>query len=146
MTMIRWNPLAELEELRRKMDRLIEESSQRVRQPELPERNWQPVVEIHETPTELVVELDLPGVPQEDIQVHIEEHTLLVSGERKPADAAALASHHSERSYGPFHRAFALPGNFDESRTSASCEHGVLRIRLWKKAPEQSQRIDVAVK
>lgn len=146
MTMIRWNPLAELEELRRKMDRLIEESSQRVREPELPERNWQPPAEIYETDTELVVELDLPGVPQEDIQVRIEEHTLLIDGERKPTVAAAAASSHSERSYGLFHRAFALPGNFDESRTNACCEQGVLQVRLWKKAPDQPKRIDVEVK
>ena len=120
MTMARWNPIAELEEMRRKMDALLEKSSQLVRQQELPGQGWQPAAEIYENETELVIEMDLPGILQEDIQVRIEDHTLMVQGERKPSHDTTCTTQRSERSYGRFSREFALPGDVDESLTQAS--------------------------
>jgi len=146
MTMIRWNPLAELEELRRKMDQLLEQSAQLVHQQDLPSQGWQPTAEIFENDLELVIEIDLPGILQEDIQVRIEDRTLLVSGERKSLIDAASSTQRCERSYGPFHREFALPGDIDESLTQASCEQGVLQVRLRKKSSGAPKRIDVEIR
>ena len=146
MTMTRWNPIAELEEMRRKMDALLEKSSQMVRPQELPGQSWQPAAEIYEDDSELVIEMDLPGILQEDIQVRIEEHTLMIHGERKPSHDMTCTTQRSERSYGQFSREFALPGNVDESLTQASCEQGVLQVRLRKKTPGVPLRIDVEIK
>jgi HSP20 family protein len=146
MTMTRWNPIAELEDMRRRMDQLLENSSLLVSRQELPETGWQPAAEIYEDDAELVIEIDLPGVLQEDIQVRIEEHTLLVSGERKAQITDTHSTQRCERTYGSFSREFALPGSFDESRTQASCELGVLQIRLQKKPHQAPRRIDVEVK
>jgi HSP20 family protein len=146
MTMIRWNPLAELEELRRKMDNLFEQSAQLVHQQELPSQGWQPAAEIFENDHELVVEIDLPGILQEAIQVRIEDHTLMVSGERKPLIDAEFSTQRCERSYGPFYREFSLPGDIDENLTQASCDHGVLQVRLRKKSPGVPKRIDVEIR
>jgi HSP20 family protein len=146
MVMTRWNPLAELEELRRRMDQLLERSSQLVQGEDLPDQGWQPSVEIYECDGELVIEMDLPGIPQEEIQVRIEEHTLLICGERKPLAGEIVSRQRCERSYGRFSREFALPGDLDESRTQARCEQGVLQVRLQKKAPGTPKRIDVEIR
>jgi HSP20 family protein len=146
MVMTRWNPLAELEELRRRMDQLLERSSQLVQREELSDQGWQPAVEVYETDCELVIEMDLPGIMQEEIQVRIEDHTLLVCGERKKFADDAIIRQRCERSYGQFSREFALSGDIDESRTQACCEQGVLQVRLRKKTPGAPQRIDVEIR
>lgn len=146
MTMTRWSPMAELEELRRKMDQLLQKSSRLLEEGELPKTGWQPTMEVFESESLLLLELDLPGISQEEIQVRIEEHTLLVSGERKPTLEEGFSCQRCERSYGPFQREFALPEIIDESQTRASCEHGVLRIWLQKRSSSEPRRIDVEIR
>lgn len=146
MIMTRWSPIAELEELRRKMDQLLQKSSQLLQEDELPHSGWQPTMEVFESESLLLIEFDLPGISQEEIQVRIEEHTLLVSGERKAMVREGFSHQRCERSYGPFSREFALPGDLDESLTRASCENGVLQIWLQKRSAGEPRRIDVEIR
>lgn len=147
MSMVRWNPLAELQEMHRKMERLLKQSQELVRESEPGSEPWQPPVEISEDDRQLVIEVDLPGMAQEGIRVQIENHLLEISGERpEPVRGEGMELQRSERHYGPFFRSFSLPAEIDEARTQASCEHGILRIVLMKKREAGGQRIEIEVR
>jgi len=146
MTLERWNPLAELEAMRSRMDLLLEKSRLAAERKTPGERSWQPPADIYEDETRLIVEIDLPGVPQEAIQVQIENGLLLVEGTREPPTGEeSLQLQHCERSWGGFSRQFALPPEADSARTLASCDLGVLRIVIPKAGPPTG-RIEIEVK
>ena len=88
------------------------------------------------------VELELPGVKQEDIEVTLEKNTLRIVAERK-APEAERKYWHQERVYGRFERLFTLPETIDPERIDAELVEGVLRLTLAKKPEAQPRRIAV---
>jgi len=81
------------------------------------------------TEHEFFVEMDLPGVNPDDIDLDIERNVLTVRAERKLEDAGRemLAN---ERPRGVFSRQLVLGDNLDLERLSAECSNGVLRVRI----------------
>ena len=90
----------------------------------------------------------MPDVDQKDIEVLIEDNTLILKGERRQEDDVKKESYHRiERYFGSFQRSFILPDNVMQDNVSAVCERGVLTITLPKKdeiVPKQI--INVAVR
>jgi HSP20 family protein len=109
-------------------------------------RPWSPSVDIVETDQALVVTADVPGVQLEDIEIKIEDGTLSFSGKREFQKEEKNGGYHRiERSYGSFHRAFALPETVDFEQVSAGYENGVLKITLPKKEVAKPKTIKVSV-
>ena len=75
MSMTHSNPLANL--------RLFEDAFTRLLSEPRAGRPWSPAVDIFETENELVLKADVPEVALKDIDVHVENQTLTLSGERK---------------------------------------------------------------
>lgn len=107
---------------------------------------WQPAADICEDREAIIVCLELPGLDQSEIDVQIEEQTLIVQGERRLEEQDGLNYPRIERSYGPFRRTFALPSNIDQTRVRASCERGVLRVVLPKRQGSGARQIEVEVR
>src|SRR4051812_6822031 len=83
-------------------------------------RPWSPAVDIYETDNDLVLKADLPDVKLEDIDVHVENQTLTIKGERKfESSQDQKGFHRIERSYGAFTRSFAVPNAFDTEKIAA---------------------------
>jgi HSP20 family protein len=105
---------------------------------------WQPRVDIREAPDAFVLLADLPGIDPARIQVQMDRNVLSIKGERA---AAALAEGHKqllgERRDGSFERRFALPETADAEGITATGRHGVLEIRIPKKAEVAPRRIVV---
>jgi HSP20 family protein len=84
---------------------------------------------------------------REDIDVHIENHTLTIRGERK-LDAAIKQEnfHRVERAYGSFTRSFSLPNTVDAAKVAAEFKNGVLSVTLpvREEAKPRTINIDVA--
>ena len=130
--------------LRREIDRLFDdtfggEGTAR--------RGWIPAADVRETPTEFTFELELPGVPPEEVEVTADNAVLTVRGEkalrtRKEGDEGRF--HFVERSYGTFVRAFQLPQGVDEDRIEARFAHGVLTVRVPKAERPKPRRITIA--
>jgi HSP20 family protein len=79
----------------------------------------------------LVVQADVPGLKEEDINVEVQDGTLRLSGERRSeAERSERGYYHSERSYGSFVRVIPLPQGAKPETASASFENGVLRIEM----------------
>jgi HSP20 family protein len=88
--------------------------------------------------------MEVPGIEQKDIDVRMENNTLVVRGERKfEKDEKEENFHRIERRYGSFYRAFSLPNTVDAENVSAEYDNGVLKIKLAKKAEAKPKQIKV---
>jgi HSP20 family protein len=106
-----------------------------------------PAADVVETADEIVVEVDLPGHKQEDLQIKVDGDVLTIEAERKAERVQKGESYHrSERTIGKFARSFTLPANVDSTRTAAKYEAGVLQIRLPKREEAKPRTIKVDVK
>jgi HSP20 family protein len=100
---------------------------------------WTPQIDVFERDGQLIVRADLPGMKKDDIRVELDDHTLILDGERRSEhEENQEGLYRSERSYGSFRRTIPLPEGVDAESASASFENGVLEISL--KAPQQTVR------
>jgi HSP20 family protein len=144
MAIVKWDPLRELRLMQEQMERLFEMSRGCVLGEPLEEGIWQPPVDIYEDDREVVVKMEVPEVERQDIDVHIEDNSLIIRGERKLEREEAKHNYHRiERSYGPFRRTFTLPTSVDQNQISAVCDKGVLKVVLPKKNPSVTRQIEV---
>lgn len=107
---------------------------------------WSPQIETFRRDNQLVVRADLPGMNKENVNVEIEDDTLLISGERQDEHEEERDDfYRSERSYGRFFRAIPLPDGVDPNSAKAEFKDGVLEIAVpVPKEPERSsRRIDI---
>lgn len=92
---------------------------------------WTPAIEVKEKEGKLLLTAELPGVKTEDVKVHIDGNTLVVEGERKQEkEEKHEGFYHSERTYGKFYRAIALPEGAKAEQTAAHFIDGVLEVTV----------------
>ncbi|HEY0332352.1 MAG TPA: Hsp20/alpha crystallin family protein [Stenotrophomonas sp.] len=105
---------------------------------------WQPRVDIREEPTAFVLHADLPGIDPSAIEVQMDRNILSIKGERTSEGLAQDQQRLlAERRQGAFERRFALPDTADAEGITATGRHGVLEIRIPKKAEAAPRRIVV---
>lgn len=134
--------IAAMDHLRRRMDRLFDEYD-----PERPrggdvERMWSarfPRLTFADAGASLVLQADLPGVGDKDVQLSIQQDVLTVSGERRHDAPQGWYVHRQERAPFKFSRSFALPCKVDPETSTATLKNGVLTITL-PKAPSATPR------
>ena len=95
---------------------------------------WLPAVDIVETPKELTLTAELPGLELKDIDVTVEEGVLTIRGEKleEKKEEEEKKVYLYERNYGSFQRAFALPNLVDASKINAEFAKGVLKVHIPK--------------
>ena len=100
-----------------------------------------PPVDVHETEDEYLVEIDLPGVKSEDVNVEVNDNVLSISGARvaDETEAAQLV----ERPYGTFARTLTLPQGVDNDSIQAGYHDGVLELRIPKPAEQKPKKITI---
>jgi len=105
---------------------------------------WAPVVDVAETSEEYLVQVELPGVPRDDVKVSVEEGVLRIEGERRAEkEEAGKRLHRVERSYGSFVRSFVAPDDVDAGRVTATFKDGVLSVHLPKSGQAKPRTIEV---
>jgi HSP20 family protein len=103
-----------------------------------------PSFDIRETPTAYVFEADLPGIRQEDLDIHLTGNRLAIHGRREDAHRQDRGSVFAlERSFGSFSRSFSLPDGVDASGIRAQLDRGVLTLTLPKTPEVQPKRIPI---
>lgn len=92
----------------------------------------------------LVLELDLPGVRPDSIDVDVERNVLTVRAERSPGNTEGqlLAA---ERTHGTFSRQLVLGDNLDAERIEAGYDNGVLRLVVPVAEKAKPRKIEVSV-
>lgn len=148
MALVKYNPLRELRSMQDQMNRILNLSwNHDLPSEDIKEGLWQPAVDIYETADSIVIKAELPDVDQKDIEVRIEEGTLILKGERKHEDEVKKENYHRiERYFGSFQRSFSLPTTVDQEKVGASCERGVLTITLPKKEETKPKQINIQIK
>src|ERR1700731_3754441 len=108
--------------------------------------NYAPPVDIYEDEHNITLKIDVPGIDEKDINVHVENNTLTVHGERKFEKEEKEENYRRvERQYGSFTRTFTLPNTVDQENVQADYEKGVLKVKLAKKAEANPKQIKVNV-
>lgn len=109
--------------------------------------NWMPAVDIYESDNhDLVMKAELPGMNREDIEVVVENSTLVLKGEKKLSSEVKEENYRRiERTYGTFHRSFTLPSTVDASKVSAEFKNGVLTVTLPFREEAKPRSINVEV-
>jgi HSP20 family protein len=144
MTIVRWEPLRELNSLQSEMNRLFNTAFDSGSSGPALQR-WVPAMDLVESGEQFVLRADLPGMSEEDIQIELEDGTLTVSGERKAEhEQREEGFHRVERSFGTFARSLTLPKGIDGDAVSASFDRGVLEIRIPKPEERKPRRISIA--
>jgi HSP20 family protein len=145
MAIIRWDPFRDLISLREKMNRVFDDAyNSRTDDKDMISGTWNPSVDIYESDDTLVLNAEVPGIDNKDIEIEIENNTLTIKGERKfEKETKEENFHRIERAYGSFCRSFSLPAYIDQEKIKAEHENGVLIIRMPKKIELKPKKVKI---
>lgn len=112
-----------------------------------PEAAWRPAVDVYQTMENVVVCIELAGVPKESIEISVQGDVLNVSGVRKEilAGTEKRSYYKMEIIFGPFERKIHLPCRCDATMASIEQHSGLVRIVLPKieKGPSEITEIEI---
>jgi HSP20 family protein len=135
----RWDPFDELDRLNRQLSSYLDSFRQL---PSLLGGSFTPLADLEETDDAYVVEVELPGVARDDLDVEVAGRRVTVHGERKEKERVGILRRR-ERIVGRFHYEVTLPGDVDEDHVQATLDEGVLTLRLPKPERDRPRRIEV---
>jgi HSP20 family protein len=106
--------------------------------------SFAPKTDVYEEADRIVLEMEAPGLREEDLNLTLEGNALTISGERKQRNEWKEGRYQRvERHYGSFCRTFTLPSAVDPNSIEAKYEHGVLHISMSKRADARPRQIQV---
>jgi HSP20 family protein len=109
------------------------------------QNGFTPRTDIVETETGFEIEVQLPGIKKEDINVNIENNVLSISGERKFDDKQEGRKYHRvESRFGAFNRSVQLPDIVDPESVKAGYKDGILSISINKSEKKISKQIKIS--
>jgi len=103
-------------------------------------QTYTPRSDVVEFEDRLELQMDLPGVTIDDVDVRFEDRALSITAERKIEETGFL---HREFGAARFRRAFTLPDGYDAARIEAKMKDGVLTISVPKSEESMPRRIEV---
>ena len=128
MTLIRFEPMKEFDRFTDQIEKFFNTGTSA-----FAENKIVPEIDIYETESSLVVEVETPGVKKEDLKLTLEDNILKIEGEKKAAERNdSIKNFRRERSFGNFKRSFTLPVDVNPDKVNAKFENGVLIITLAK--------------
>ncbi len=104
-------------------------------------------LDVRDEGNRIVIEADLPGIDEKDVQVTLNDGVLTIKGERKSEHEEKKDAYHiAERSFGRFERSLRLPQTIDENAIEATFEKGVLHVVAPKRADAVKSQRQIAIK
>ena len=114
-TITRWEPFAELAEMRSRFDRLLSELA------DGEGREWTPAIDMVRDNGNLVLRANVPGIKPEEIEIKVENDVLTISGEHEETTEETDKTFvRRERRYGAFSRSMPLPEGVDPKKIDAT--------------------------
>src|SRR5438132_11502630 len=142
----RWEPFREFSTLQDRMNRLFRETQGNSQDESLIGSSFAPAVDVYEDEHNVTLKIEVPGSDEKDIDVRIENNTLIVHGERKlEKEEKEENFRRVERQYGSFTRSFTLPNSVDTGQVSANYDNGVLKISQEERSQAKPKQIKVNV-
>lgn len=136
-----WQPFDRMESLRRQLDQLFDEfkgtSAER-------EATWYPAIELMDTPDNLVLRVQLPGIDRNHLNIQATRDAVLIEGEHpSPQQSESQQWLRSEFAYGKFRRLVSLPVAIETEQIQAEFQHGILTLTLPKTEQERRRVVKV---
>jgi HSP20 family protein len=105
---------------------------------------FSPRFDVKEIKDAYVLNADLPGVKDEDLEISLNANMLTISGKRELEHQAEGEQYYAmERSYGSFARSFSLPDSVDGENVTADLKNGVLTVHVPKRPEAQPKKIAI---
>src|SRR5689334_9418687 len=124
-TLIRWDPFADLADLRIRFDRLLGDLADGA------EREWIPAIDMVREDGHLILRADVPGIKPDEIKIEVDDGVLTVTGEHKESTEAEEERFvRRERRYGGFYRSLRLPAGVEVKKIKATTHDGVLEVTI----------------
>jgi HSP20 family protein len=133
----RWQPFPEIEQLQEQMGQLME----RVMSAE-ETGAWAPLVDIEETEDAWLVEAEVPGVRNEDVDVEVRDSEIAITGEIKERERQGILRRKTRR-VGRFEFRVSLPGQTDAEKVEAALDNGILTVRIPKPEMARPRHVEV---
>jgi HSP20 family protein len=101
-----------------------------------------PLVDLHQDAEGYTLEVEMPGVNKQGVEITVEDGKLILSG-RRPVPGNFGRSVHRERKVGEYRRVFDLDPSIDATKISAHVEQGLLTVHLPKAEAVKPRKITV---
>jgi HSP20 family protein len=103
-----------------------------------------PAADIYEGDGEFVVELEVPGFDEKELEIEVSDHTLCVTGERKEqTEKKEKTMRLRERFEQKFERRFELPVDIDGEHVTAEYANGVLTVHVPTTSHEKPHKVEI---
>jgi HSP20 family protein len=135
------DPLGEFEDIRDRMGQLMNMAFGNAGLASLADMPWSPLADVSETDDAYVVQVELPGVSKDQIDVQLQDRELDISGEVK--ENGEGKQRQSSRRTGRFEYRTYLPGDVKADQVSAQLADGVLTVTVPKSEAAKPRRIEV---
>ncbi|WP_404785161.1 Hsp20/alpha crystallin family protein [Altericista sp. CCNU0014] len=143
MSLVRWAPLSEIENLNREFNRLFDGLTPS-RSRGFDDLAFMPAAELKETPEALQLHLELPGMNAKDLDIQVSAKSVSISGERKSqTESEENGVTRSEFRYGRFQRIVPLPARVVNDQTQAEYKDGILTLTLPKAEGDKQKTFKV---
>ena len=133
-----FTPLARMRE---DLNRLFESAAEGV--PGFEAVEQYPPVNVWEEGDKAFVEVELPGITGEGIDLSVTGSELTLKGKRQPPEPKDATWARQERPYGAFTRIIELPWEIDPAGVQAAMKNGILTIALAKAAQCRPTKVSV---
>jgi len=112
--------------------------------------NQMPAVDIRETENAYILDMDLPGYDENNIEVHVDGSSLTITSKQEERDEKKVKNDEGQGTYilrerrlNSFSRSFKLPENSDPEAVSASFKNGILSLQIKKRSEAQKRTIQI---
>jgi HSP20 family protein len=133
-------------ELNRLMEEYLQPGRYRGSEPpptDLDHSEWSPAVDVYETPDEMIVVAEIPGIDPASIDLAVTGNVLSLRGVKEAGDLPEPLLQVRERRFGAFSRQLMLPHEVDFDKAQAEVNQGVLKIRLPKRIAAKPRTIPI---
>ena len=134
----RYVPLTSLDRMERLVDGLLGQGGRA-----WPRSDRQIPVDAFQREGQLELHFDLPGVPEDGVELSVERRVITVRASRRYAPGDSEQVFFAERPWGEFSRQVVLGDSLDTNRVQASFDNGVLVVTVPVAESAQSRRIDI---
>ncbi len=132
-----FNPWQELTRLQEEVNRLFDDY-------DISRRRTFPEINIWTNEDSTLITAELPGLDSRDINLSVQDQSLIIEGERKAYELQeGERFHRRERGYGEFKRAIQLPFPVNSDKIEAHFKNGVLSVTLPRAEEDKPKRIEI---
>ncbi|QPJ66401.1 MAG: Hsp20/alpha crystallin family protein [Candidatus Nitrohelix vancouverensis] len=106
-----------------------------------------PNIDLLETEKEFIVNAELPGIDEKDVDVKLTHNQLIIKGEKKEEKFEEEKNGYvrTERSFGSFYRSIPVPAGIDPQKINAEFKKGVLKVTLGKSKEAQEEVVKIPI-